>query len=104
MDALSAARAVGEGAWTRRLGASHWWPVEARASRGQYSVTMGVVQLTAQVPEAGTWLNYMRCRVGHVHVGRPGEHTIKVKPLRIQGDALMNLRTLSFHTPPALCL
>lgn len=61
---------------------------------GEYSVEVGNAKLTAivQVTGAGTWLNFVRRRVGQIAIPRTGMHTLRVSPVQMAGPSLMNLR------------
>ena len=62
---------------------------------GEYAIVIGSERLVAKPVETGGWENFMRCQIGNVNIIRAGEHTLKGQAIRIQGDGLFNLRTIT---------
>jgi arylsulfatase A len=61
---------------------------------GTYEIKIGSQSLSGTVLETGDWKKFVRSKLGEIKVGKAGEHTLEVKPVQIQGQALMNLRLI----------
>lgn len=64
---------------------------------GEYVIQCGAQKLTSPVFNTGSWLSFVRVRVGRITITKAGTHTIVVQPSKIPNSALMNLRRLILH-------
>ena len=64
----------------------------ARGCGGKYAVILGSERIEATVLVTGKWENYTRLKLGSFAVPRSGRFELKVQPIEIIGEALMNIR------------
>ena len=71
------------------------------ASKGStFDVIAGDQKISGVVPNTGSWSNFVEFKAGRLKLANPGKVTITVKPTKLQGYGVMNLRTLRLVLNP----
>ena len=70
-----------------------------RGCGGRYEVVVkGVDRLACSVQVTDAWSHFMRNKLGEIDIPKPGNYSLTIKPDKIDGGSLMNLRSITFRS------
>ena len=67
---------------------------------GSYTVQVGAQKLSGTAEGAGEWTSYREVKLGTVSLDAAGPVRVEVRPASIQGEGLMNLRSVKLAPAP----
>jgi len=73
---------------------------EAESKGSTFDILADGQKIAGVVPDTGSWSNFVELKVGTLKLANPGKVTITIKPTKLAGYAVMNLRTLRLTLNP----